>query len=157
MKYFRHYEKGQQLPAINRFVDAFRDVVCASNETQMRGLWRTLLEEGTFPEDAVEYVRREYYESSKAQKIMECYIFDAGNLNQTTTSRNEGSHSAFRSKTTIIPKPMEAYILRRKHNIMWMQRLRAKAADAVNSTYHENKAVPELRELLHKVSNFALS
>ena len=60
----------------------------------MRGLWRTLFEEGTFPEDVVEYVRREYYESSKAQKIMECYIFDAGNLNQTTTSRNEGSHSS---------------------------------------------------------------
>jgi len=156
-KYFRHYEKGQQLPAIHRFIDAFRDVVCAPNKTQMRGLWRTLFEEGTFPEDAVEYVKREYYESPKAQKIMECYIFDAGNLNQTTTSRNEESHSAFRSNTTIIPKPTEAYILRRKHNIMWMQRLRAKVVDAVNSMYHENKTIPELRELLHKISNFALS
>ena len=38
-----------------------------------------------------------------------------------------------------------------------MQRLRAKAADAVNSVYHEIKIVPELRELLHKVSHFALS
>ena len=157
MKYFKHYEKGQQLSAINRFIDAFRDVVCALNETQMRGLWRTLFEEGTFPEDAVEYVRREYYESSKAHKIMECYIFDVGNLNQTTTSRNEGSHVAFRSKTTVIPRPAEAYVLRRKHNSMWMQTLRAKAADAVNSAYHEIKAVPELRDLLHKISHFALS
>jgi hypothetical protein len=117
-KYFKHYEKGQQRPAINQFIDAFRDIVCAPNETQMRGLWRTLFEEGIFPEDAVEYVRREYYESLKAQKIMECYIFDMGNLNQTTTSRNEGSHAAFRSKTMVIPKPAEAYILRRKHNTM---------------------------------------
>ncbi len=39
----------------------------------------------------------------------------------------------------------------------WMQRLRAKTADAVNSAYHEIKIVPELRELLHKVSHFALS
>ena len=38
-----------------------------------------------------------------------------------------------------------------------MQRLRAKAADAANSVHHEIKVVPELRELLHKVSHFALS
>ena len=156
-KYFKPYEKGQQVSAINRFIDAFRDVVCAANETQMRTLWRTLFEEGTFPKDAVEYVRREYYESAKAYKIMECYIFGAGNLNQTTTSRNEGSHAAFRSKTSVIPKPAEAYILRRKHNTMWMQRLRAKAADAMNSTYHDIKAVSELRDLIYKVSHFALS
>ena len=92
VKYFKHYEKGQQLPTINQFIDAFRDVVCALNETQMRGLWRTLFEEGTFPEDAVEYVRQEYYESLKAQKIMECYVFDAGNLNQTIMSRNPMRH-----------------------------------------------------------------
>jgi len=157
VKYFKHYEKGQKLPTINQFIEAFRDVICAPDETQMRGLWRTLFEEGTFPEDAVEYVRREYYESSKAQKIMECYVFDAGNLHQTTTSRNEGSHAAFRSKTTVIPKLAEAYVLCRKHNTMWMQRLRAKAANAANSAYHEIKVVPELGELLHKISNFALS
>src|SRR5947207_3127465 len=105
MKYFRHDEKGQQLPAINRFIDAFRDIVCASNEIQMRGLWRILFEEETFLENVVEYVKREYYESSKIQKIMECYTFDARNLNQTTTSRNEEFHSTFRSKMTIILKP----------------------------------------------------
>ena len=117
-KYFKHYEKEQQLTAINRFIDAFRDVVCALNKTQMRDLWRTLFEEETFSENAIEYVRREYYESSKTQKIMECFVFDTRNLNQTTTSRNERSHATFRSKTTIILKSTKAYILRRKHNIM---------------------------------------
>ena len=156
-KHFKNYKKGQQVFAINRFIDAFRDVVSAPNETQMRALWRTLFEEGTFPKGAVEYVKRKYYESSKAHKIMECFIIEVGNLNQTTTSRNEGFHAAFRSKTTIIPKLAKAYVLRRKYNSMWMQTLSAKAANAANSVYHKIKAVPKLRNLLHKVSHFALS
>ena len=57
VKYFIRGEKGQQLLAINWFIEAFRDVVCALNETQMRALWRSLFEEGTFPEAAVVYVR----------------------------------------------------------------------------------------------------
>ena len=31
-------------------------------------------------------VKKEYYNSPKARQIMECYVFDCGNLHQTTTS-----------------------------------------------------------------------
>ena len=57
VKFFKHYEKGQQLPAINRFINAFKDIVCAPDKTQMRALWRTLFEEGTFAKNAVECIR----------------------------------------------------------------------------------------------------
>ena len=61
---------------------------------------------------------------------MECYTYDCGNLCQTTTSRNEGSHAAYRSKASIIPKPAESYRLRRIHKNQWLRRLHNKAREA---------------------------
>ena len=43
---------------------------------------------------------------------MECHVFNYGNLYQTTTSRNEGAHAAFRSNRIVIPKLAESYLCR---------------------------------------------
>lgn len=142
---------------MNRFLDAFRSVVCAPTEIQMRALWDSAIANGTFPHEAVEYVRKSYYEHPKAYKLMECYVYNCGNLHQTSTSRNEGSHAAFRSKTPIIPKPAESYLLRRKHNILWMRQLRSNALNSQNRIPHDIRMVLELRDLVRKVSLFALT
>jgi len=157
---FRCYPKEQRTAELNRFILAFRGVVCAPNEIQMQALW-TSLEQGSggglFPQQAVEWVKKNYYTSSKAKKIMECFILNAGNLHQTTTSRNEGMHHAFRSKASVIGKPAEAYKLRRLHKRDWIQTLRSNAARARSRIPLDIQAAPELRELAGKISLFALN
>src|SRR5947199_6236511 len=37
--YFKQYPKGQALMELNRFINAFKSIVCAPNEGQMKGLW----------------------------------------------------------------------------------------------------------------------
>lgn len=88
---------------------------------------------------------------------MECYIFDAGNLHQTTTSRNEAMHHVNRSKSSVIGKPVEAYKLRRLHKCEWIQSLRSKASMARTRIPLDMKAMPELNELAGNVSLFALN
>jgi len=88
---------------------------------------------------------------------MECYVYDSGNLHQTTTSRNEGSHAAYRSKTTVIPKLAEAYKARRIHKNQWMERLRAAAWSARNRIPLDVQAVPELQQIAGKLSVFAIT
>ena len=138
-----------------RFIDAFKNVVCAPNERQMEALWRSFIN-GQFPQEAIDHVKKQYYESSCARQIMECYVFDCGNLHQTTTSRNEGSHAAYRSKTSVIQKPAESYLLCCKHKQQWMLRLRSKAANACNRIPLDIQATPELYDLAGKISLFAL-
>ena len=110
----------------------------------MQVLWRSLVEDNTFPPEAIEYVRRKYYESSKARQIMECYVYDSGNLHQTTTSRNEGMHSAYRSKASIIQSLAESYKLHRIHKEQWMQRLRSTAMEGRNRIPLDLTNIPEL-------------
>jgi len=154
---FKRYEKGKQQAMMNQFITAFKDVVNAPNEVQMRALWVSAVEGGGFPVEAVAYVKKEYYDGPKARKLMECYIYDCGNLHQTTTSRNEGSHAAYRSKATIIVQPAESYELRRKHKEQWMQRLRSNAIDARNRIPLDILATPELRHVAGKISKFAVT
>src|SRR5436309_1570625 len=101
---------------MNRFIEAFKNVICAPNETQMRAelraLWKSLVENGGFLLEAVEHVRKSYYDHPKALKIMEYYVFNCSNLHQTSTSQNEGSHAAFRSKRVVNPKLAEVYVAR---------------------------------------------
>jgi len=120
----------------------------------MQVLWRSLVEDNTFPREAIEYVRREYYESSKARQIMECYVYDSGNLHQTTTSRNEGMHAAYRSRAPIIQSLVESYKLHRIHKEQWMERLRSTAMDGRNRIPLDLINIPELRELTRKVIIF---
>src|SRR6266516_3882523 len=133
---------------------AFKNIVYAPNERQMQVLWRSLDEDNTFPPEAIEYVRRKYYESSKARQIMECYVYDSRNLHQTTTSRNEGMHSAYRSRTPIIQSLAESYKLRRIHKEQWMQRLRSNAIEGRNRIPLDLANMPELRALIRKVIVF---
>lgn len=58
---------------MHQFLNAFKNVVYAPNKNQMKALWKSFLE-GSFPRQAVEYVRKEYYDSPKARKIIECYV-----------------------------------------------------------------------------------
>jgi hypothetical protein len=51
--YFKRFEKDKQLTEMNRFIKAFRNIVCAPTEEQMRALWETL-ERDQFPTGAVE-------------------------------------------------------------------------------------------------------
>ena len=88
---------------------------------------------------------------------MECFVFDSGNLHQTTTSRNEGSHATYRSKISIIPKPAESYKQRRIHKEQWLQRLCSTAMNAWNRIPLDIQRVPELSQLAQKVSIFALT
>jgi hypothetical protein len=156
-QYFKRYPKGRQQAEMKRFIDAFRDVVCAPTEQEMRTTWNSKIECGQFPPEAIAYVKKEYYESPKAQKIMECFVFDSSNLHQTTTSRNEGSHAAYRSKISIIPKPAESYKQRRIHKEQWLQRLRSAAMSARNRIPLDIQRIPELSQLARKISIFALT
>ena len=128
--------------------------MCALNEKQMQALWRFLIEDITFPQEAIEYVKQEYYEFLKARQIMKCYVYDSGNLHQTTTSRNEGLHLAYRSKAFIIQSLTESYKLRRIHKEQWMQRLRSAAAEGRNRIPLDLANIPELRELTRRVIIF---
>ena len=155
---FKHaYAQGKQQEQLNSFINAFKDVVCAPTEAQMWALWHSLIEEGGWPAAAIAYVRKEYYESYKARQIMQCFINDCGNLCQTTTSRNEGSHSAFRSNAGIIRKPTESYELRRRHKNQWLRELRATAMNACNRIPLDIRAIKELSLLTGHVSLFALT
>lgn len=154
--FFKRFEKGKQREQLNRFITAFKNVVCAPHEGKMRTLWRSLVEDNTFPQQAIEYVKREYYESPKARQIMECYVYESGNLHQTSTSRNEGMHSAYRSRTPIIRGLAESYKLRRIHKEQWMQRLRSTATEGRNRIPLDLVNVPELRELTRKVFLFGI-
>ena len=151
------YLKGTKGPEMNRFIDAFRNIVLAPNSRQMHALWESMMEGEGFPQEAVDWVFKEYYNNPKARQFMECYVYDCGNLHQTTTSRNEGSHAAYRSKTTIIPKLTDAYKDRRIHKKQWMQRLHAAAWSARNHIPLDIQAVPELRQIAGKLSIFALT
>lgn len=42
---FKRYPKGKQKAELHRFIDAFKNVVCAPNDIQMHTLWK-YLEEG---------------------------------------------------------------------------------------------------------------
>ena len=71
---------------MNRFINGFKNVVVAPNQRQMQVLWVSIMEEGKFPQEAVDWVFKEYYDNPKAHQFMECYVYDCGNLHQTTTS-----------------------------------------------------------------------
>lgn len=150
--FFKRFEKGIQQQQLNRFITAFKNVVCAPSERQMQALWQSLVGDDIFPREAIDYVKREYYESPKAKQIMECYVYDSGNLHQTSTSRNEGMHSAYRSKASIIQKPTESYKLRRIHKEQWMQRLRSAAVNGRNRIPLDLTSIPELSDLIRKVN-----
>lgn len=154
--HFARYPRGQKLEKLNRFIEAFKNVVCALTETQMKALWQSLFEEGQFPRESVEYVRREYYDHPKALQFMECYIYNAGNLHQTTTSHNEGTHRAIQTNASIVSKMSNAYLQRRQRNVQYMQQLQAKAIRGSNTLDLDIELFSELRELARKVSQFAL-
>jgi hypothetical protein len=154
--HFASYPKGQRMAMLRRFIEAFKDGVLSPMETQMRALWTSIFDEGSFPKESVEYLRREYYETPKARQFMECYVFDAGNLHQTTTSRNEGTHRAIRANASIVSKMSTSYLQRRQRNIQYMQELRAKAIRSSNRLDLDIELFPELREIALKVSLFAL-
>ena len=147
----------KRMVLMNRFIEAFRNVVLAPTVRQSRALFSSMiLADDDFPKEAIEYVKKEYYESENAQMFLECYVYNCGNLHQTTTSWNEGSHAAYRSKTTIIPKPTEAYLRHRIHRKEWITRLRSEAMRARNCIPLDVQYIPELREIAGKVSTFAL-
>jgi len=152
--FFKRFEKGKQREQLNRFIAAFKNVVCAHHERDMQARWRALVEDNTFPQEAIEYVKKEYYESPKARQIMECYVYESGNLHQTTTSRNEGMHSAYRSRTPVIQSLAESYRLRRIHKEQWMQRLRSTAVEGRNRIPLDLANMPELQALIRKVILF---
>src|SRR6266496_1017525 len=141
---------------LNRFIEAFKDIVCAPTETQMRALWTSMIEEGSWPRESIEYLRRQYYDSSKAHQFMECYVFDAVNLHQTITSRNEGAYHALRSNASILSKLSTSYLLRRQHNTIWMKCLCGNAIRSANHIDLDIDIVPELHEIKKKISLFAL-
>src|SRR5947207_15888182 len=95
-----------------RLIDGFRAVVLISIESQMRALWRSFEQDSKFPVEAVIFVRVQYYESSKARKIMECYMFNYDNLHQTSISRNENTHATIQRKTSILQSLVKFYQLR---------------------------------------------
>jgi hypothetical protein len=43
----------------------------------------------------------------------------------------------FKARQWVIPKPAEAYVARRRHNVAWVQRLRGNAMDARNHIPHD--------------------
>ena len=150
--------KGRNIILISRFIDAFRKVVLAPTTQQMHSLFLSLIhgDDVDFPMEAVEYVEKEYYASPNARKFMECYVYDCGNLHQTTTSRNEGSHAAYRSKSTNVPKLAESYLQRRIHRKEWLGRLRSEAANTRGRIPLDVQNIPELKEVAGKISRFAL-
>jgi len=150
-------EKGKQHEELLRFIDSFRSVVCAHTEEEMRSAWDTLEQEGQFPSEAVGWLKKQYYDSPKAHQFMECYVYNCGNMSQTSTSRNEGSHAAYRSKASVISKPAESYQLRRIHKTQWMQRLRVNAMQARARIPLDLRNSPELSQLVGTLSIFALT
>lgn len=159
-EYFKRCPGGQAKSELDRFITAFKQVVCAPNVEQMRALWYSLsggAGGALFPEEAIIYVKREYYDSPLARQFMECYVYDSGNLGQTTTSSNEGNHHAFRNNASIINKPTESYKLRRIHKKQLMQQLRARAKSAQSRIPLDIRNIPELRQLIGKISIFALT
>lgn len=143
---------------MNRFIDAFKNVVLASNQGQMHALFGSLIIDDDFLIEAIEYVHKEYYRNTEnAHKFMECWIYGCGNLHQTTISRNEGSHAAYRSKITNIPKPTEAYLYRRIHRKEWIGRLKSQAMLACNHIPLDIQEIPELREIAGVISTFAVT
>jgi len=156
-KWFNTLPKGMRGLEMNRFINGFKNVVVAPNQRQMQVLWVSIMEEGKFPQEAVDWVFKEYYNNPKAPQFMECYVYDCGNLHQTTTSWNEGSHAAYRSKTTVIPKLAEAYKGHRIHKNQWMQHLCGAAWNACNHIPLDVQAVPELHQVAGKLSIFALT
>jgi len=158
--YFKLYPKGQALMELNRFINAFKSVVCAPNEGQMKALWDSLCVGASgvqFPEQAVRYVETNYYDTPNAKRFMECYVYDSGNLGQTTTSANEGNHYAFRTNTSVIDKPTESYKLRRIHKKQLMQQLRARARTARSRIPLDIRGISELGQLIGTISIFALT
>ena len=145
---------------LKRFINAFKSIVCAPNEGQMKGLWDSLCVGAggvQFPEQAVRYVETNYYDTPDAKRFMECYVYDSGNLGQTTTSANEGNHYAFRTNTSVIDKPTESYKLRRIHKKQLMQQLRARARMARSRIPLDLRGISELGQLISKISIFALT
>ena len=132
-------------------------MVLATTTQQMFALFDSLIIKSNFPQEAIDYLSVEYVYHPKAKMFMECYVYGCGNLHQTTTSRNEGSHAAFRSKSSNIPNPVNSYLQRRVHKKEWMQRLRAQARHARNRIPLDIQAIPELKNIAGKVSIFALT
>jgi hypothetical protein len=158
--YFKQHPKGEALKELNRFINGFKNIVCAPNEGQMKALWESFCVGAggaPFPEQALNYVKANYYNSRNAKQFMECYVYDSGNLGQTTTSANEGNHYAFRTNTSVIDKPTESYKLRRIHKKQLMQQLRARAQTAYSRIPLDIRGIPELRQLVGKISIFALT
>ena len=81
----------------------------------MQVLWRSLAEDNAFSREAIEYVKRKYYKSSKVRQIMKCYIYDSGNLHQTIISCNEEMHATYHSRMSIIQSLVKLYKLHRIH------------------------------------------
>jgi hypothetical protein len=64
---------------------------------------------------------------------------------------------AIRSKISILQSPMESYRLGRQYNDSWIHLLRAKAATAKNRVPLDLQNMLEFRNLLEKISVFALT
>src|SRR5213592_1269800 len=99
----------------------------------MKALWDSLCVGAggiQFPEQAVKYVEKNYYDILNVKRFMECYVYESSNLGQTMTSANEGNHYAFQINTSVIDKPTESYKLRRIHKKQLMQQLWARARTA---------------------------
>ena len=132
-------------------------MVLASTIAENTRLWiATIREDPNFPQEAIDYVDNNYCNKEQAEMFMECYACNFSNLHQTTTSRNEGSHAAYRSKTNTIPKLTEAYERRRIYRRDWITRLRSNAIRARNRIPLDIQHIPELQEIAGKISNFAL-
>ena len=51
--WFKQIERGRQQCELNRFITAFKNVVCAPTEVQMHALWNSLEQDGHFPALAI--------------------------------------------------------------------------------------------------------
>lgn len=157
--FFKGKQKGTIKAEVDRMIDAFKAVVLAPQEEQMKVKWDEFCKGAggsEFPLRAIQYITKEYYQSAKAKMLMECYIFNLGNLHQTTTSRNEGMHHAYRSNAAIIQTPAKSYNLRRSYKQQWMKRIKTRQANARNTIPLDIQHIPEVRELVGKLSEFAL-
>ena len=65
--------------------------------------------------------------------------------------------AAYRSKSNVIPKPAESYLLRQKHKNEWLQRLCSAAVNAHNRIPLDIQNVAELCEFVGKLSLFSLN
>ena len=153
-KWFNTLPKGTRGPEMSRFIDERR-----SRSQSQTDVFTLGIDDGRtwVPQEEVDWIFKEYYDNPKARQFMECYVYDCGNLHQTTTSRNEHSHAAYRSKTTVIPKLTEAYKDHHIHKKQWMQCLHAAAWSAHNHIPLDIQIIPELREIAGKLSIFTLT